>query len=410
LVLAVLPGGALVFIIGLLDDTKGLPPLLKFSAQIVACLAAFIGGVHVGVLHWFAAGTWWLSLPMTLFWLLLCTNAFNLIDGLDGLSGGLGLFALLALICYALLGNNFPLLLATVPLAGALLGFLPFNLNPASVYLGDSGSYMIGFALGCFAAVWSEKSATLLGITAPLMALAVPLVDVVLVVTRRFLRQKPIFNADRLHIHHRLLERGLTPGRVVLVLYGTACIGTALALLSTVLSKAHAGFVFLLFCGLACAGINRLGYLEFHTASRIAFRGTFRQVLRSEMILQTTWAHLHAANTPAASWQVLKTTASELGFCRVGMTLDDLQFFESFDEADSAPLWTITIPLTGRGRVELSHRFEQDITASSVVPLTDLLHRCLSLGIGQEMEARVSQVPAAAPAALQKAVATRCWL
>jgi UDP-GlcNAc:undecaprenyl-phosphate/decaprenyl-phosphate GlcNAc-1-phosphate transferase len=241
LVLAVLPGGALVFMIGLLDDTKGLPPLMKLSAQMVACMVAFIGGVHVGLPHWFGAGAWWFGLPTTVFWLLLCTNAFNLIDGMDGLSGGLGLFALLTLICYALLGNNFPLLLATVPLAGALLGFLPFNLNPASVYLGDSGSYMIGFALGCFAAVWSEKSATLLGIAAPLMALAVPLVDVVLVVVRRFLRRKPIFSADRLHIHHRLLERGLTPRRVVLVLYGTACIGAVLALLSTVLNNAYVG-------------------------------------------------------------------------------------------------------------------------------------------------------------------------
>ncbi len=135
LVLTVLPGGALVFIIGLLDDTKGLSPLMKLSAQIVACVAAWVGGVHVGVLHWFAAGTWWLSLPMTLFWLLLCTNAFNLIDGLDGLSGGLSLFALLTLICYGLLGNNFPLLLAYKQFrsAGALVGFLPFNLNPASV-------------------------------------------------------------------------------------------------------------------------------------------------------------------------------------------------------------------------------------------------------------------------------------
>jgi UDP-GlcNAc:undecaprenyl-phosphate GlcNAc-1-phosphate transferase len=401
LVLTVLPGGALVFIIGLLDDTKGLRPLLKFSAQIVACLAAFIGGVHVGVLHWFAAGTWWLSLPVTLFWLLLCTNAFNLIDGMDGLSGGLGLFALLTLICYALLGNNFPLLLATVPLAGALLGFLPFNLNPASVYLGDSGSYMIGFALGCFAAVWSQKSATVFGITAPLMALAVPLVDVGLVVFRRFLLQKPIFNADRLHIHHGLLKRGLTPRRVLLVLYGTACIGAVLALLSTVRNSAHAGFLLLLFCGLACVGIKYLGYLEFNTASRMAFRGTFRQVLRSEMILQTTWAHLHAANTPAASWQVLKTTAAELGFCSVGMKLGDLEFFESFDVADSAPLWTITIPLKGRGRIELAHRFENDVTVPSVVPLTDLLNRCLSLGIGQRIEIMPSEVTA--PVALQKA-------
>ena len=130
---------------------------------------------------------------------------------------------------------------------------------------------MIGFALGCFAAVWSQKSATLLGIAAPLMALAVPLVDVMLVVARRVLRQKPIFNADRLHIHHGLLDRGLTPNRVLFVLYGIACLGAVLALLSTVLN-AHAGLVLLLFCGLACVGIKHLGYTEFNTASRMAFR------------------------------------------------------------------------------------------------------------------------------------------
>ena len=401
LVLTALPGAALVFLIGLLDDTKNLPPLLKFSAQIVACIAAFIGGVHVGVLHWSGAAGW-VSLPMTVFWLLLCTNAFNLIDGMDGLSGGLALFALLTLICYALLGNNFPLLLATVPLAGALLGFLPFNLNPASVYLGDSGSYMIGFALGCFAAVWSQKSATLFGITAPLMALAVPLVDVVLVVMRRFLRQKPIFSADRLHIHHRLLECGLTPRRAVFVLYGVTCIGAVMALLSTFLNNVHAGVVLLCFCGLACVGIKRLGYLEFDAVRRIAFRGTFRQVLRSEMILQATWVRLKTANTPAALWQILKATASELGFCRVGMKLDDMEFSESFDVSDSAPLWTITIPLEGRGRIELAHRFEQDVTVLSVVPLTELLHKCFSPGIKKPIEVISGKVPAV-PVALQKA-------
>jgi hypothetical protein len=158
-----------------------------------------------------------------------------------------------------------------------------------------------------------------------------------------------------------------------------------------------------IFGGLAFVGVKHLGYLEFDTASRIAFGGTFRRVLRSEMILQTTGTELKAANTPAASWQVLKTTAAELGFCSVGMKLDDLEFFESFDVADSAPLWTITIPLKGRGRVELAHRFEQDVTASSVVPLTDLLHRCLSPGVGQRIEVRTSEVPGP-PVVLQKAV------
>jgi UDP-GlcNAc:undecaprenyl-phosphate GlcNAc-1-phosphate transferase len=157
LLATVLPGAALVFLIGFLDDTRGLPPLMKLSAQIVACWLVFVGGVHVDTLHWFGATSWWLSLPLTLFWLLLCTNAFNLIDGMDGLSGGLGLFALLTLVCYALIGHNFPLLLATAPLAGALLGFLPFNLNPASVFLGDSGSYLIGFLLGCFSTLGARN-------------------------------------------------------------------------------------------------------------------------------------------------------------------------------------------------------------------------------------------------------------
>lgn len=348
LVLAVLPGAALVFIIGLLDDTKGLSPWLKLSAQIVACLAVFFGGVHVTILHRLGVDDWRLSLPLTLFWLLLCTNAFNLIDGMDGLSGGLGLFALLTLICYALLGNNFPLLLATVPLAGALAGFLPSNLNPASVFLGDSGSYLIGFLLGCFSAVWSQKSATLLGIAAPLMAFAVPLADVLLVVARRFLRQKPLFNADRLHIHHRLLERGLTPRRAVLVLYGVAGIGAALSLVSTVRNDWYAGLAFLLFCGLTFAGIRSLRYLEFETATHIALRGTFRQVLRSEMILQTTWRHLKDASTPSACWNVLRTTASELGFCRVRLKLDGFEFHESLDTSEAAS-WTINVPLGSRG-------------------------------------------------------------
>jgi hypothetical protein len=242
--------------------------------------------------------------------------------------------------------------------------------------------------------VWSQKSATLLGITAPLMAFAVPLADVLLVMARRFLRQKPLFNADRLHIHHRLLERGLTPRRVVLVLYGVAGIGAFLALLSTILNDRYAGFALLLFCGLACVGVKSLGYLEFRTAGRIAFRGTFREVLRSEMILHTTSAHLKHADTPADCWRVLKTVASELGFCRVRMKLDEVEFQESFDDLHSEPLWTIHIPLNGRGRVELAHRFQQDAAALSVAPLTDLLHRSLGLaGSGQRAEPRDVPVP-----------------
>ena len=153
----------------------------------------------------------WLSLPLTLLWLVGCANAFNLIDGIDGLATGAGLFATVTILIGALLSNNVPLALATVPLAGALLGFLRYNFNPASIFLGDSGSLTIGFLLGCYGVLWSQKGATMLGMTAPLMALAVPLLDTGLAVARRFLRHQPIMSGDAAHIHHRLLARGLTP-------------------------------------------------------------------------------------------------------------------------------------------------------------------------------------------------------
>src|SRR5437764_1589081 len=135
----------------------------------------------------------------------------NLIDGLDGLASGIGLFASATALLAALLQNNIALAYATVPLVGCLLGFLRFNFNPATIFLGDCGSLFIGFLLGCYGVLWSQKSATILGMTAPLMALSIPLLDTTIAIIRRFVRQQPIFSGDRDHIHHRLLDRGLTP-------------------------------------------------------------------------------------------------------------------------------------------------------------------------------------------------------
>jgi UDP-GlcNAc:undecaprenyl-phosphate GlcNAc-1-phosphate transferase len=119
------------------------------------------------------------------------------------------------------------------PLAGALLGFLRYNFNPASIFLGDCGSLTIGFLLGCYGIIWSQKSATMLGMTAPLMALAIPLLDTGLAIGRRFLRHQPIFGADRNHIHHQLLDRGLSPRRVALILYGVGGIAAVFSLMQS---------------------------------------------------------------------------------------------------------------------------------------------------------------------------------
>ena len=168
---SLIPAVTVVFVIGLIDDLITLKPWQKLIGQMAAAALAVSGGVRITLLdgHPYAA---WLTVPLSIFWLLACTNAFNLIDGLDGLAAGVGLFATVTTLLAALIQGNMGLAMATVPLAGCLLGFLRYNFNPASVFLGDCGSLTIGFLLGCFGVIWSQKSATFLGMVAPAMAVA----------------------------------------------------------------------------------------------------------------------------------------------------------------------------------------------------------------------------------------------
>ena len=151
-----------------------------------------------------------MSLPITIFWLLLTINALNLIDGLDGLCGGMGFLAAMTLFAVGIIRNIPALMYTTLPLAGALLGFLFYNFNPATVFLGDSGALLIGFLLGCSGLIWAKSATSLAGIAVPLLALSVPLLDVSLSVIRRFLKKQPVFSADRGHIHHRMLDHAFS--------------------------------------------------------------------------------------------------------------------------------------------------------------------------------------------------------
>ena len=235
-ILKVLPAGLLILATGLLDDLLNLKPWQKLLGQIAAASWAYWAGVRILILGGHTTGDWW-SLPVTVLWLVACANAFNFIDGIDGLAAGLGFFATVTTLVAALLQNNIYLALATVPLAGCLLGFLCFNFHPASIFLGDSGSLLIGFLLGCFGVIWVQKSATLLGMTAPLMVIAVPILDVCLSVARRMIRNKPIFSADRGHIHHQLMDRGWTPRTVALCLYAVTALAAVFSIMQSVYTR-----------------------------------------------------------------------------------------------------------------------------------------------------------------------------
>lgn len=369
-VIRLLPAAGLIFAVGLYDDLHGMKPWPKFALQFAAAGLAFWGGVRVMTLHGRGLDTWWWSIPVTMFWLVFCTNAFNLIDGVDGLATGVGLFATLTTLAAGLMQGNYALVLATVPLAGALAGFLRYNFNPASIFLGDSGSYTIGFLLGCFGILWSQKAATILGITAPLMAFAVPLLDTSLAIVRRFLRNQPIFGADRGHIHHRLLDMGMTTRRAVLVLYGAAGVGAGCALIGSTSTNPFAGLVLVLFCAVAWVGIQSLGYVELNMASRLLFRGSFRRVLNAELALRSARLRLQSAQSAEDYWVALETSCLEMGFQGSCLRVDGQEFVS---DVEHQPGWWVTVPLGERGEVKVWHDYGSDRTVHLLAPFAEVL-------------------------------------
>ncbi len=347
-----LPAAATIFATGLVDDIYSLKAWQKLVGQVIAAVLAFSAGFGVVTFQGDPLPIW-VSLPVTIFWLVGCSNALNLIDGMDGLAAGVGFFAAMTMMIAALTHQNMELALVTAPLAGALLGFLRYNFNPASIFLGDCGSLLIGFLLGCFGAVWSHKSATVLGMTAPLMALAIPLLEVAVSIARRFLRNQPIFQADREHIHHRLLARGLTTRRAVLLLYGGCGLAALFSLLQDVSQEQIGGLIVVLFCAAAWIGVQHLGYGEFNLARKMVLRGTLRSMIDIQLRLQQYEATMVAAGAPEELWETLRAGCEEFGFQGVRLSFQG-HLFDSAPPPEQ-PMWQLRIPLSSADYVNL-HR------------------------------------------------------
>lgn len=374
LTLRLAPAVFLIFFVGLLDDLFHLRPVQKLLGQVLAAGVAYWAGVRIE--HIYGHDIWW-SAPATIFWLIACTNAFNLIDGVDGLAAGIGLFATVTTLAGGLLNNNSALAFATAPLVGCLLGFLRYNFNPASVFLGDCGSLVLGFLLGCYGVLWSQKSTTLLGLTAPLMALAVPLLDTSLAVLRRFIRHQPIFGADRGHIHHRLLDAGFSPRRVVLLLYGVASVGAVFSLLQSVHYESYGPLIIVLFCVVMWIGVHYLGYVEFNVAGRLVMSGEFRRVLHQHVLLQHFEQDLRCARTPEECWAVVQRGFRAFGFSKVELQLGDHIFAEGRRDGEFTQSWTMCIPLSEADYLLLERDFDCPVQPTAVAPFVDAVRRAL---------------------------------
>jgi len=373
-----IPAAGLIFAIGLTDDLIGLKPWQKLLGQVAAAALAYWAGVRVaGVAGFIPNESWW-SLPLTLFWLLACTNAFNLVDGLDGLASGMGLVATLTMFVAALQEPNMQLAYACVPLVGALLAFLCFNFNPATVFLGDSGSMLIGFLLGCFGAVWAQKSATLVGMTVPLLAVSIPLLDVSLTILRRFLRNQPIFSADRGHIHHRLLERGLAPSRAVLVLYLVCAAAAAFALLLThPYAGRFYGPIILVVCIVAWVGVRQLRYAEFGIASRLLFGGELQRTLGGQMRLEMLAEKLGEARSEEECWRVLSASTDDFGFSGVELELRGHKWEKNVASDLQLEVWSLQVPLSDQDWLRLTRPFDSGVLPMMVSPFLDTVRRAI---------------------------------
>ncbi len=375
------PAATLIFAVGLIDDLMGLRPWQKLAGQLAAASLAYWAGVRVlGVGGYGTVGVWW-SLPLTLFWLIACTNAFNLVDGLDGLAAGVGLVATMTLLVAALIHGNPPLASASVPMVGALLGFLCYNFNPATVFLGDSGALLIGFLLGCFGAVWTQKSDALISLTVPLLALSIPLIDVSLAILRRFLRNQPIFAADRGHIHHRLIDQGLTPRRAVLVLYLVCAMGAAFALLLTMPHAArYFGFVMLAVCLVVWFGVRQLRYAEFGLASRLLFGGELQRTLGGQLRLERLAAEVAETDDEEQCWRKILAAARDFGFDSIRLSLRGTlreAGHLSGDPGQRFECWSLRVPVGEEDYFELTRRFDSGVLPMMVAPFLDTLRRAL---------------------------------
>lgn len=225
-VLGTLLGILVIFGVGVVDDVRGMRAGTKFAGQVAAALCPVLLGLRIEFFgNPFGDGTlplgWW-SYPLTIIWLVAFANVFNLIDGLDGLAGGIAAISAASFLALAIDMDQAIAAVLAVGLIGGCIGFLRYNFNPASIYMGDSGSLSIGFILGCISLTGVMKSAAAISLLAPLLIIGVPVFDTASAIIRRSLHGRPIHEADNGHIHHRLLHAGLSVRQTVLVIYAWA--------------------------------------------------------------------------------------------------------------------------------------------------------------------------------------------
>ena len=239
---AILMGGTVIVMSGILDDLRDLSPKVKLLFQITAAVILVLGGIKIEfITNPFSSvstlvSIGWLSIPVTIFWIVGITNTVNLIDGLDGLAAGVAMISSISLMLVAHKFSYTEITILSAIVAGGCLGFLPFNFNPAKIFMGDTGALFLGFILAAISIEGIMKSVATIAVVVPIIILGIPIFDTTFAIFRRLLNGQSIMAADKGHLHHRLLNMGFSQKKTVLLLYG---ISSIFGLAAVIIAKAN---------------------------------------------------------------------------------------------------------------------------------------------------------------------------
>ncbi|MFC1831328.1 glycosyltransferase family 4 protein [Thermodesulfobacteriota bacterium] len=409
--LAILCGASLMFVTGLVDDIYGLKSSTKLLSQIVAGLVTWYGGVHIhAVSLTLSSGVelGWLSLPVTVFWIVLVTNAINLIDGLDGLAAGVTLFVSLMMGLLCIINGNFIVAIGFVALAGATLGFLRYNFNPASIFMGDSGSYFLGYSIAALSILGSVKGQATFAMLIPFLALGVPIFDALFSPLRRFAKGRKMFSPDHSHLHHKLMESGEGHRKAVIILYSITVALSAVAFCLIYVRDERAALILLVPAAILFFLFRKIGYLNYLAIDRIY--GWLRDITESTKISGASRTFLdHQVEISKAHTLDEMWVAAARGFSFLQLDQVDLALAPLFPGENEPPLpfhWNsdnatsdclagyrfkIEYPLLSRGDQTVLHGRLTIYKYTNVVPIRQFTIRRIEQ-LQQELTRKIAEL------------------
>jgi UDP-GlcNAc:undecaprenyl-phosphate/decaprenyl-phosphate GlcNAc-1-phosphate transferase len=384
LALGLLVGGVVLGGLGVADDTRGVSARAKLLVQVVVAVFAYAVGFRIEAVYVPLFGVWQMgvfALPATVLWIVGIINAVNLIDGLDGLAAGVIFFAALTNFVVAVVAHQIFVALIMSSIMGAMVGFLFYNFNPARIFMGDSGSYFLGYLLATASLTGSlQKASTGVSLLVPMVAMGIPIFDTLFSIVRRTLERRPLFSADRGHVHHRLLDMGLTHRRAVMVLYGVSILLTVSAIAIALGRRWEIGLALLVASVVLTALIRFVGYFEYVRLRRaLPIRTYDRQTLALKPLVPRVAVEIAAATSEEQLWISLSgfARAAELAVLTLKLGWES-QSRSWQSEPEASPAYDVVLVRFPLAAPESFLEFGWISETGRVAPESDLLLHLVS--------------------------------